>query len=349
MDLNPNSKMYRFTTMWHAFKALYHLSPQEVNAFLKSYEIYDCVWVNGQAYKDNKLIEYAVIEQGIKDWYGVLNHLCAIGQVEKMYIPPTLDISKNVIDNQIIFENRFAQLLRMKAQDKVFELGCGKGRVAAHLISTTGADITGINIDPIQLEDAKEFINKIGKASQCRFINADFNELPFSFADNQFDSIYEIQALSLCRDLPKLFQELNRILKPGGRFSLLEWVRLPKYHEDNPHHQDLMKHIKPLIGAIGTPSPAEYEKMLSEAGFRIILSEDPSINQSQYPLIKQAGSSYNKLRPLIKFFVFIKLLPSYFITLFDRLSQDVDALCEADKLGLITMSYHMIAEKIDKI
>lgn len=345
MIQNPASKFYRLSTLFHAFKAIYQLTPQQVDAFINAYEIYDYDWVHGQAMKNSQTIEYAQVKKSLIDWYSVLNHLCAMGAVEKMYIPPALDLSQGVIDNQILFERKFAESLHMKAGDTVLELGCGKGRVAAHLAALTGADITGINIDQVQLDNARTFAQKNNLSQQCHFTNADFNDLPLAFPDEHFDCMYEIQALSLCRDLPKLFQELHRVLKPGAKISFLEWVRLPNYSANNPHHVTLMQQIKPLIGAIGTPSPDEYESALRDAGFNILVSEDPSINKSQLPLINQAGDNYEKFMPFIKLLVKVKLLPKHFIVLIERLEKHVEALCEADKLRLVTMCYHFIAQK----
>ncbi len=343
---NPNSIFYRLSTILQSFKALSHLSAQQVDSFIQSYEIYDCDWVHGQAMKASQPVEYKDVKDGILDWYGVLNHLCAMGEVEKMYIPPYLDASENIIMNQMLFEEKFARLLTLKPGDTVFELGCGKGRVAAHVAAYTGAHITGINIDQGQLNNAMEFAKKIDLSDQCTFLNADFNDLPFPFHDNHFDGIYEIQALSLSRDLNKLFQELHRILKPNGKISLLEWVRLPNYDANNPHHLDLMKKIKPLIGAIGTPSPKEYEAALQQAGFQILVSEDPSLNHSQEPLVQKADHYFGLFMPVIRFFIAIRVMPKYFLPLLVRLQQDAQALCEAERLGLVTTSYHIMAQKI---
>ncbi len=342
--LNPNSMFYRLSTILHAFKALYRLSPKEVDDYIKSYDIYECDWVQGQAMKGTQAVAYTEVKEHILDFYEVINHLCAIGEVEKMYIPPALDLSQNIISNQMMFEKKFAQLLNLKPGDKVFELGCGKGRVAAHLASETGADITGINIDQGQLDSATAFAKKNG-LSKCVFLNADFNELPFAYADQHFDAIYEIQALSLSRNLDKLFQELHRILKPGGKISLLEWVRLPNYDAHNPHHLALMHKVKPLIGAIGTPSPAEYETALRNAGFEVLISEDPSVNHSQEPLIHKASHSFDNLVPFVRILVALKIIPKHFVPLFARLQKNTEALCEADRLGLITTCYHLVAQK----
>lgn len=346
MSLNPKQMCYRFSTIVKSFKSLYSLSPEQVETFLKSYEIYDCEWIQGQAIKDSKVVQYPEVKQNILNWYGVLNHLCALGEVEKMYIPPALDPSKSLTENQNLFEERFSQQIGMKARNRVLELGCGRGRVAAHLADYTGADITAINIDQGQLDNAIAFAEKEGLSNQCHFLNQDFNDLPLPFKDQSFDCAYEIQAISLSKDLEKLFKELNRLLKPGGKLSLLEWVRLPNYNPFDQHHLDLMRRIKPFIGAIGTPSPKELEDLLQKAGFKVLVSEEPSVNKHQGPLINKAGNYFNMLSTMVKGLVKVKVFPQHFVVLLDRLRQDGEALTEAEQKELVTTSYHIVAQKI---
>lgn len=345
MKLDPRHIGYRWSTIFRSFKALYTLTPQQVDAFVNSYSIYDCDWVEEQAVKDNQIVPYTDVKENVLTYYGVLNHLCAIGEVEKMYIPPMLDRSKSIIENQKLFEMKFSQQLELKAGHKVFELGCGKGRVAAHVSSSTGAHVTGINIDQGQLDSGTAFAKKNRLSHLCQFKNIDLNDVPFPYPDNSFDAIYEIQALSYSKNLDKLFRDLHRLLKPGGKVSLLEWVRLPGYDPKNPHHANLMRRTKPLIGAIGTPSPAEYEASLQRAGFDVLVSEEPSVNSHQGPLIKKTAKYFDRVAALIKGLVKVKVFPKHFVILFDRLRQDGEALREAENLGLVTTSYHLVAQK----
>lgn len=343
LKIKPNSLGYRLATILSSIKALYQLTPEQVDSFLKSYEIYDCDWVDGKAVKDSEVVAYREIQEKLITWYKVLNLLCAIGEVEKMYIPPALDLSAGVIENQLLFERKFCAQLGMKAGDRVLDLGCGRGRVAAHLASITGAHVTGINIDQTQLDYAQAYAKKNGLS--CTFLKQDFNDLPLPFPDHSFDCVYEIQAMSLSRDLDKLFKELSRITKPGGKFSILDWVRLPAYDPQNPHHADLMRRMKPFIGAIGTPTPEEFAASLQKAGFDVLVSEDPSVKQHQGPLIDNAGRYFDYASRIIKSLVWARIFPKHFVVLFDRLAQDSDSLSEAEQLGLVTTSYHIIAEK----
>src|SRR5262245_29226215 len=181
-------RWYRLSTTLQSLRHLYFLPPEKVASFLNSYEIYDHDWRD-----EEELIKawgvdyYTQVKARLIDYYSVLNYLCAVGQVEKMYIPPALDLSRSIIENQVLFEQRICRDLGIGKGDRVMDLGCGRGRVAAHVASITGARVVGINIDPSQLESAKRFALGNDLESQCQFHQWDHNERPFPFADNSFD------------------------------------------------------------------------------------------------------------------------------------------------------------------
>ena len=85
---------YRLKIAFSSFLAIYKLPQEKINDFLSSYELFD---------KENIDSED---EQRIVNYYSVLNHLCAIGEVEKMYIPAVIDKTKGIFENQILFEKK---------------------------------------------------------------------------------------------------------------------------------------------------------------------------------------------------------------------------------------------------
>lgn len=337
---------YRLSTVLKSLKTLYSLPQEKIDAFLGSYDIYDHDWAD-----EKQLIEnmgagyYQEVKRKLVDYYSVLNHLCAIGQVEKMYIPPAIDLNVSIIANQALYEKKMCADLGIKKGDKVLDVGCGRGRVAQHVASLTGAQVVGVNLDQNQLESAKRFAAGRGLSNRCEFQMADINELPFAFPDNSFDAMYHIQVFSLAKDLQSLFKEIHRILKPGAKLACLDWVRLPKYNANNPYHASLMKRIKPLIGAIGTPSIEEYVGAIEKAGFEIVISENASIDGLQAPLIENADKFFTRVTRMIQLFVRWKILPKHFKALFDRLTKDGEAFIEADRQRLVTTSYYIVAQK----
>ncbi|KAK1715464.1 methyltransferase domain-containing protein [Colletotrichum acutatum] len=343
-EINRTASPKRTKTFWKSFKYLLDLTPKQVDDFMASYVIYSLDWADEEQMVKTLGPDYkAKVGDCLQAYYGVLNHLCALGDVEKMYIPPLMDKKSSVLDNQMLYEESIAQDIGLKPGDRVLDLGCGRGRVAAHMAAVTGAVVTGLNIDPNQIAQAREFTEQMGL--QNSFTIQDMNELPLPFEDNSFDAFYQIQALSLCKDLPKLFNELRRVLKPGAKISLLDWVSLPAYDATNPEHAELMRRTKPLIGAVGTPTPETFEKALKDAGFAILKSDNASIDGLQAPLIDKADVYFRSLRQVILGLVKVHLLPPHFKTLINRLCLDGQAFVKMDTMRLVTTSYRIIAQK----
>jgi sterol 24-C-methyltransferase len=338
---------YRLSTVLKSLKVLYTLPPHKVEAFMNSYVIYDHDWANEKELIEQFGPNYAEeVQKKLVDYYSVLNHLCSVGQVEKMYIPPAIDLSANLIVNQKLFEKMLCEDLGINANHKVLDIGCGRGRVANHMATLSGAHLVGMNIDLDQLESAKKFALGHGLSHRCEFLRGDINQIPYAFKDETFDHIYEIQCIfSLSKDLGETFKEVYRILKPGGRFGCLEWASLKNYNPQDPHHAQLMRRIKPLIGAIGTHSIDECVELLERAGFEIIKNENASIGGYQAPLIQNADKFFTRVNRLINSLVACRLLPAHFKSLFDRLTQDGEAFIEADQLGLVTTSQYFLAQK----
>ena len=91
--------------------------------------------------------------------------------------------------------------------DKILELGCGKGLLAARLNQKVHAEIHGIDISSSGVLLAK----KLG----IKAIKADLNRtLPYK--NNTFDVIFSDQLLEHIYDTDNLINEMYRILKPGG-------------------------------------------------------------------------------------------------------------------------------------
>lgn len=293
-----------------------------------SYEIYELDWAQPEVMEAKYGADYHVgVSEHLAAYYSVLNHLCAIGEVEKMYIPPVIDLDQSVFQNQILYERTVASTLGVsdQKQPKLLELGCGRGRVAAHIATIVpNAQVTGINIDADQIASAKTYNREL--ALENTFICRDFNDLPLPFPDNHFDGFYQIQAFSLVKDIGALCKELDRVLRPGAKLSLLDWASLPAYDPEDDHHQLLMRRIKPLIGAVGTPTTKSLENDLQAAGFEITRSENASVATQglQTPLIRKADSFFFFVKTMVLSLVWIGLLPAHFRTLFLRLTRDCE-------------------------
>ena len=339
-------QLYRVKTFLHSFKTIYTLPPEKTETFLNSYTNFDHDWADeAELVRKMGRDYYKEIQKKLVDYYSVLNHLCALGEVEKMYIPPAIDLSQGIIANQKLYERMMCDDLGIKKGNKVLDIGCGRGRVVCHVAQYTGAEMVGMNLDPDQLASAKRFAQGNGFSNQTRFLQGDMNALPLPFEDNSFDSVYHIQAFSYSKDLGKMFKDIHRILKPGGTVASLDWVTLDKYDPQNPEHVTLIKRIKPLLGAIGTPSVHDYVKAIEDAGFEVLINRNASVGGYQYPLIDRADKFFTKVLVLIKLAVKFRILPKHFLALFNRLTAEGQTFVETDKMGLATTVWYLVARK----
>lgn len=324
---------YRWSTTVKAFFAVISLKETEVKAFINSYEIFEAERITPE------------MESKIVDYYNVINHLCALGEVEKMYIPPFVDHDQGCYGNQLEFERQMVDQLGVKKGDKVLELGCGRGRILNHVARYGEANGVGLNIDAGQIAEAKSYAESSGMADRLSFVQASFNDYPLPFEDNEFDHFYHVQAFTYVTDLEKMMSELWRVLKPGARVSFLDWFVLDGYDETNAEHRELLRKTKALIGAVYTPHPSVYEVALAKQGFKLIKSEEGSIAGHQFPLIEAARDFFMPVGTAVNWLSEYGILPEDTATLLNRLNLYVDDFIESDRLRLFTTSWHIIAEK----
>jgi sterol 24-C-methyltransferase len=322
--------MKTFFNAWHKVRSI---KKEELNSFLASYQLFN---------KDQVLDE--TDHKSIMDYYTVLNSLCALGNVEKMYIPPIINSNLGVKENQDLFEKKMAEDLEVVPGQEILDMGCGRGRIAHHLAELTGTHVTGINIDRNQIEAARAYAVETHFEEKTKFVQGNYNN-PLEFPDDHFDAIYQVQAFTYAEDLDKLFKEIYRVLKPGAKFSWLDWVALDAYDPNNELHQKLMAGTKAVIGAVFTEKPEIWIQAMKRAGFNIIKHEIPSVNGVQYPLIERESKYFHSFESAINFLVRCKMAPPHFQILLNRFNQSAGDFIQADKMRLCTTVYHILAEK----
>lgn len=149
---------------------------------------------------------------------------------------------------------------------KVLDVGCGIGGPARMIAFETGCRVTGIDLTEDFIRTAKMLSELVGLDELTEFICADATKLPFQ--DESFDIVWTQHAQMNIKEKDKLYSEIFRVLKKGGKFIYYDifstgneslYYPLPWAEESTISHLITVK---------------EYDHLLKETGFKEIKKTD---------------------------------------------------------------------------
>lgn len=114
-----------------------------------------------------------------------------------------------------------APWLKVPAASRVLDIGCGVGRWS-RLLAARGADVTGVDISPTMIEEARRRAQSEGVAERCRFHVRDISALDIP---GEFDLVLGVTVLQHILDpsaLRAALRAMSSRVAPGGRIVLLE-------------------------------------------------------------------------------------------------------------------------------
>lgn len=152
-----------------------------------------------------------------------------------------------------------AGLCRISSGQRVLDIGCGTGYTACLLARRYGAEVIGIDINPVILRIAKARAKKEHIEGSVELILADVHRLPFR--DGVFDRAMAESVLVFC-DKSMAVGEIFRAVKHGGYFCDNELT------VTEPHSRAVKDFLSGLDGIRITPmTESEWVKTYGEAGF----------------------------------------------------------------------------------
>ena len=115
---------------------------------------------------------------------------------------------------------KFILALALPLPGHVLEIGTGKGRFLAAM-AKHAERITTLDVDAAQQRAAKLHIRQTQAGSRIRFTAHDAEHLPW--ADASFDTVASVNTFHHLERPMRVFQEMLRVLKPGGKLVLCDF------------------------------------------------------------------------------------------------------------------------------
>jgi ubiquinone/menaquinone biosynthesis C-methylase UbiE len=110
--------------------------------------------------------------------------------------------------------DRLIKKASIRKGSKVLDVGCGLGKTACRLAAEAGCTVTGVDIMPAMVEQAKKTAKQMKVEDKVLFLEGDARKLPFE--DNSFDTVFVESVTIFVEDVAKAIAEYNRVVKPGG-------------------------------------------------------------------------------------------------------------------------------------
>jgi cyclopropane fatty-acyl-phospholipid synthase-like methyltransferase len=116
-----------------------------------------------------------------------------------------------------------ARIGEIGANDRVLDAGCGLGGSSFWLAESVGAQVVGITLAQSQVDQARRIAARRGLADKVGFERANFTCTPFP--SGSFDVVWALESLCHAEAKPMFYSEAARLLRPGGRLVIAEFIR----------------------------------------------------------------------------------------------------------------------------
>jgi sarcosine/dimethylglycine N-methyltransferase len=148
--------------------------------------------------------------------------LTALGPEEERLAPQQLGALDQFHTRGLAATAELAMLAGITAETSVLDVGSGVGGPARFLAATYGCRVTGVDLSEPFVDAARYLTERTGQSGLVSFQIASALELPFD--DGSFDVVLLQHVAMNISDRQRLYPEIRRVLKSGGRFATFDVV-----------------------------------------------------------------------------------------------------------------------------
>lgn len=167
---------------------------------------------------------------------------------------------------------KLADFLDLKPGQKLLDVGCGMGASSIYLAKNYQVEALGVTISPMQLKIANKEAKNHPELN-LKFVLDDAHTLS-RISENTVDVVWSLESCEQFYDKKLFFAQVNRVLKPGGKFLLATWCSDQECYEANEAKDYL--NICKAFDLPYMPTLAHYRNLLKN-DFNIMHELDWSI------------------------------------------------------------------------
>lgn len=175
---------------------------------------------------------------------------------------PIVDASERTVEHMI------TRLVSIHQDASVLDIGSGYGGAARKIAKRFGCDVTCINLSEAENERNRELCRDAGLDGQITVIDGRFEQL--DVPDASVDVVWCQDAILHSGDRERVLSEVDRVLKPGGRFVFTD----PMQSDQCPH--GVLDTILQRIHLPDLGSPGFYKSQAQKLGWENLGYEDMS-------------------------------------------------------------------------
>jgi len=173
---------------------------------------------------------------------------------------PIRDASRRTVDHLS------ERLLPLGPDDTVLDIGAGYGGAARRLADRYGCRFICLNLSEAENERNRELNKAAGLDDKIEVIDGSFEDVPVP--DASVDAVWSQDAILHSGNRAKVMDEVDRVLKPGGKFVFTD----PMQSDDCP--EGVLDPILARIHLSDLGSPGFYKQQAKRLGWDNLGYED---------------------------------------------------------------------------
>jgi SAM-dependent methyltransferase len=202
-------------------------------------------------------------------WYSNMAAATSGDEIKRRF----LGLPPHVLSSSLLTWDGLAEVieaLHLKPGSRLLDLACGRGGYGLEIAARTGVTLTGVDFSGEAITQAKALAQQVGTDAGFQVGDLADTGLPAA----SVDAVVCVDSIQFKPDVAS-FQEIHRVLAPGGRVALTTWEALDRTDE----------RVLKLIRVVDTRSALE------QAGFVDIEVRDrPEWRSTERALWEEAAS-----------------------------------------------------------